>query len=190
MVLLGTFRAAKGLVEWGFAWSVAFWFSYLLRYCVVPQGVHDHAARWLSRIARERLSRPRLVAGRYSPWRGKLDRMSRNPFTYDRDAGMSGRDESSEFGFGPGMFPDPRIDYTNGGAKSRIPIADPDSDDQLLQLAQIKRTDVSDPNDVPSPYVAGNTDRYGAAPPLVRERRNPTAPPRPRYTRPHMERQW
>lgn len=187
MELLSTFNDAKGLVGGGFAWSVAFWFSYLLRYVVVPQ---FRAAQPLSSTAREHLSHPRLNTGWTSRWRGKLNPMARNPFTYDRDAGMSGRDESSEFGFGPGMYPDPRIDYTNGGAKSRIPIADPDSDAQLLELAMIRRTDLNNPADQPSPYVAGNTDRYGAAPPLVREKRTPPAGPRPRYARTRMERQW
>jgi hypothetical protein len=114
--------------------------------------------------------------------------MARNPFTYDRDA--CNRDESSEFGFGPGMFPDPHIDFSAGGSKSLIPIADPDGDAQLLELAMIKRTDVTNPNDVPSPYVKGNTDRFGAAPPLVREKRVPCAPPRPKYCRSQMEREW
>lgn len=119
---------------------------------------------------------------------GRLDHMARNPFTYDRDSHL--RDESTEFGFGPGMFPNPAIDYSAGGAKSLVPIADPDSDAQLLELAAIKRTDVADPMDQPNPYAAGNTDRYGAAPPLVRSRRTPPNPPRPRYTRPRMQREW
>lgn len=126
---------------------------------------------------------------RCAPWAGRLDTMSRNPFMYDRDAGRC-REESSEFGFGPGMFPDPRIDFSEGGSKSMIPIADPDSDAQLLELAMIKRTDVANPADVPSPYVAGNTDRYGAAPPLVREAKPPTCAPRPRYARTRMQREW
>lgn len=157
------------------------------RYSVVPNGVLAICVltQTLHLVARVRLSWRRLR----DAWRGRLDPMSRNPFLYDRDAGRS-RDESSEYGFGPGMFADPRLDFSDGGAKSRIPIADPDGDSQLLELAMIKRTYLGNPADVPSPYVAGNTDRYGAAPPLVRERRTPPRNPRPRYTRPTMERQW
>lgn len=113
--------------------------------------------------------------------------MARNPFTYDRDGA---RDESSEFGFGRGHFPDPRIDYSDGGVKSGIPIADPDREAQLLQLAGIRRMDINDPAAQPSPYDLGNTDRYGAQPPLVRETKAPPREPRPRYARNRMKRAW
>ena len=119
--------------------------------------------------------------------KGIIDVMAaRNPFTYDRD----NQERDTEFGFGAGMFPDPNIDYSEGGSISRIPIADPDSTAQLLQLAMIKRMDLADPTDQPSPYVAGNTDRFGAQPPLVRERKRPkyTRPERPKRAR--MERSW
>lgn len=117
---------------------------------------------------------------------GRLDFMGfcRDPFQLSKDKVS----QETEFGFGAGMYPDPRLDYSDGGVKSMIPIADPTNRDQLLALAMIKRTDVSDPNDVPSPYVKGNTDRFGAGPPLVRETRRPRDNPRPRYTRPRMER--
>ena len=105
--------------------------------------------------------------------------MARDPFMYDRDMTHA---EDSEFGFGRGMHPDPNIDYSDNGVKSGIPIADPDRNDQMLTLRQIRRLDINDPDDVPSPYVEGNTDRYGAQPPLVRERKAP------RYTRPKQER--
>lgn len=111
----------------------------------------------------------------------------RNPFVYDRDPGPS---QETEFSFGKGRFPDPRIDFTDGGTKSRIPIAEPDREQMARQLAEIKRMDINDPAAQPNPYVAGNTDRYGAQPPLVRERHAPVPPKRPRYTRPKMERQW
>ena len=177
------------MVGWGIGWKILR-SNLSNRYSVVPRmvGVLCVISDTVQSTARERFS-CRISHQIQRPWRGRLDHMSRNPFLYDRDAGRS-RDESSEFGFGPGMFPDPTIDYSAGGAKSGVPIADPDSDDQLLTLAMIKRTDVSNPNDVPSPYVAGNTDRYGAAPPLVREKRTPPDGPRPRYARTRMERQW
>lgn len=110
--------------------------------------------------------------------------MSRDPFQLSRDK----RDQYTEFGYGAGMFPDPLIDFSQGGQRSQIPIADPTSRDQIRELMEIKGTDVADPNDVPSPYVKGNTDRFGARPPLVRERRVPTPERRPRYTRQRMER--
>jgi hypothetical protein len=113
--------------------------------------------------------------------------MSRNPFLYDRDGG---HDESSEFGFGRGRFPNPAIDYSDGGVKSRIPIADPDRETQLMELYAVRRMDVNDPNDTPSPFVAGNTDRYGAQPPLVREIKPPPTPPKTPYTRPRMQREY
>lgn len=103
---------------------------------------------------------------------------ARNPFTYDRD---HSHDEDSEFGFGRGHFPDPNIDFTDGGVKSGIPIADPDHHTQMMELFAVRRMDINEPNDQPSPYLAGNTDRYGAQPPLVRERRAP------RYARPKQD---
>ena len=111
----------------------------------------------------------------------------RNPFVYDRDSSVS---QDTEYGFGRGRFPDPKIDFTDGGVKSRIPIAEPDRTQQIRDLAAIRRMDVNDPDAQPDVHVMGNTDRYGAQPPLVRERKAPVAPPRPRYTRPKMERQW
>lgn len=120
--------------------------------------------------------------------RRRIEHMAtRNPFTYDRD--MS-HDEDTEFGFGRGKYPDPNIDYSDGGAKSRIPIADPDRREQHMTLAMIRRLDINDPNDQPSPYVEGNTDRYGAQPPLVRERKRPRyLAPKP-VRSPRMERHW
>ena len=179
------------LVEWGFGvvFGVYFWLV-TVKVTVVRLrggGLASPATAW---TALPSMSPNAFDGARSDAWRGRIIPMSRNPFVYDRDAGQRGRDESSEFGFGPGMFPNPTIDFSKGGAASRIPIADPDSDAQLLELAMIKRTDVGDPTDVPSPYTPGNADRYGAAPPLVREQRMPPDTPRPRYTRPRMERQW
>jgi hypothetical protein len=118
-------------------------------------------------------------------------RMPRNPHTYYRDQSASDNWES-EFGFGVGRFPDPSIDFSAGGSKSRIPIADPDVPAQLLRLAAGRRTDLSDANatDPADIFVAGNPDRYGAQPPLVRERRRPKRPKRdPQYPA-RMVREW
>lgn len=96
----------------------------------------------------------------------------------------------SEFGFGEGRFPNPVLDYSEGGSKSRIPIADPDRTQQLRDLAALRRTDLTDPLATLDPFVAGNTERYGAQPPLVRERRTPRHPKQPVPPRPRMEREW
>jgi hypothetical protein len=124
---------------------------------------------------------------RHTPGRGTIGGMAaRDPFQLDRDQ----TERDTEYGYGAGKFPDPHFDYSGGGSISQIPIADPTRHEQELELAMIRRTDVSDPNDQPSPYVMGNTDRFGAQPPLVRE----TKPPK--YQRPQrkppnrMQRQW
>lgn len=117
----------------------------------------------------------------------RLGRMARNPFVYDRDAS---HDEDSEFGFGRGHHPDPNIDYSDGGIKSRIPIADPTAEDQQMTMQMLRRMDINDPNDQPSPYVAGNTDRYGAQPPLVRETRRPKRSKQTPRATPRMRREW
>jgi hypothetical protein len=111
--------------------------------------------------------------------------MARNPFQLARDK----KDQYTEFGFGAGQFPDPHFDFSDSGRKSGFPIADPDRNEQLRKLREIKRTDLNDPMDQPSPYVAGNTDRYGAQPPLVRERKYPWYPPEPKPVPPKMKRE-
>ena len=105
--------------------------------------------------------------------------MSRNPFRRTSD-------QTTEYGFGEGRFPDQRWDFSQGGSRSRFPLADPDRNQQLLDLAASRRTDLQNPAEPdlpafeggqgPSPmhYALGNTDRYGAQAPLVRERRRPT----------------
>lgn len=162
----------------------------LVFHLMIPLSNRDRCPVWgyvarlchkLAHVSREDLVRrmvfgawdTNLAGGLEHPRARRLEGMARNPFVYDRDPS---HDEDSEFGFGRGQHPDPNIDYSDGGTKSGIPIADPDQNDQLLTLRQIRRMDINDPNDQPSPYVEGNTDRYGAQPPLVRERK------RPRYT--------
>lgn len=118
--------------------------------------------------------------------------MSRYPFKPTKD-------QSTEFGFGEGMFPDPNIDFSDNGFKSGIPIADPDQDQQLLMLMAGRRTDLHNPAtpDMPHTYgthpdmfTCGNTDRYGAAPPLVRSRIRPrTIPVKPEEPK-KMIRKW
>lgn len=95
------------------------------------------------------------------------------------------------------MFPPPWIDFSSGSQSLNDPLAsnngsgftlaDPDPTQQKLDLAAAKRTDLGNPREAPTPaftggrgehpmyYAEGNTDRYGAGPPLVRERRWPKA---------------
>ena len=105
-------------------------------------------------------------------------RMSRDPF-------RPATDQSTEMGWGPGMFPNPNIDYSENGRKSGIPVADPDRPQQYLELMAARRTDLNraDVPDMPAFqgtrgdhedfYSYGNTERYGANPPLVQQRRRP-----------------
>lgn len=111
---------------------------------------------------------------------------ARDPFKLDRDQ----CERDTEYGFGAGKFPDPRFDFSGEGSISQIPIADPDGQEQQLELAMIRRMDVSDPSDQPSPYVEGNTERFGAQPPLVRETKPPKRPRRKLTPRSRMERSW
>jgi hypothetical protein len=109
--------------------------------------------------------------------------MSRNPF-------IPSKDQSTEMGFGAGHFPNPNFDYSEAGRKSGIPIADPDRSQQYLELMAARRTDLTR-TDVPDMagfqggrgdhedfYTSGNTERFGANPPLVLQRKPP--PPKPR----------
>lgn len=125
-----------------------------------------------------------------APIWGTLDAMVTAP----RDPNMLHRDKAanweSEFGFGEGRFPNPLLDYSEGGSKSRIQIADPDRNQQLRDLAALRRTDLSDTTAELDPYVAGNTERYGAQPPLVRETRTPKVVRREPSKPPRMEREW
>ena len=109
--------------------------------------------------------------------------MSRNPFKPTKD-------QSTEMGWGPGRFPNPNFDYSEAGIKSRIPIADPDRTQQYMELMAGRRTDLNrtDVQDMPAYhgtrgdhedfYTLGNTERYGANPPLVQQRTPP--PPKKR----------
>lgn len=122
--------------------------------------------------------------------------MSRNPF-------IPAKDQTTEHGFGPGQFPDPTVDYSDNGIKSGIPIADPDRRAQILDLfmsrrTDLNRTDVQDgpafqgtgPYHHPDYYTCGNTERYGANPPLVRVKGRPPGK-KIKYTpRAHMQREF
>lgn len=121
--------------------------------------------------------------------------MSRDPF-------KPATDQTTEFGHGPGHFPNPNLDYSQNGIKSRIPIADPDRTQQYMELMAAKRTDLNDPavsdmpafhglrGDHPDFYTEGNTERYGANPPLVQQRQKPPPKKRQVVKLHRMERHW
>lgn len=103
-----------------------------------------------------------------------------DPFTFDRDRSQNAC--ATEFGWGRGMFADPTISVQ----PDDLPLGEPTQDDQLRYMAESKRANVaggdgmdtaSDPQK-PSDltYAKGNPDRFGAQPPLVRERGMPTFP--------------
>lgn len=121
--------------------------------------------------------------------------MSRDPFKPTTD-------QSTEFGWGPGMFPDPLVDFSDGGIRSRIPIQDPDRRSQYLDLFAARRTDLNNPYSMETPafqgttgahpdyYTEGNTERYGANPKLVRTRGRPPRPKRKFTPRARMQREF
>lgn len=117
-------------------------------------------------------------------------RMPRDPLMLHKHPANMAAHEESEMGWGLGMFPHPSIDYSIGGSKSRFPIADPDVQAQLRTLAAIKRTDVALAGEVANPFVAGNTDRFGAQPPLVRQRAHYIPSRYKPLPRARMHREW
>lgn len=76
---------------------------------------------------------------------------------------------ASEYSWGPGMFPHPKVDYDAG--RAGFPSGTPTLDDQLLQMVAEKRTDSADPGaalEYEGEESWGNPDRYGPAPAPVR----------------------
>lgn len=75
----------------------------------------------------------------------------------------------SEYSHGPGMFPNPKVDYDPNGGRSGLPKADPTLQDQLLEMAAYKRTNAARAGETLEEMQTayGNPDRYGPAPALV-----------------------
>lgn len=122
--------------------------------------------------------------------------MSRDPFKPTTD-------QTTEFGWGPGKFPDPMVDFSQNGIKSGIPVADPDRRQQYLDLAAARRTDLNrtdvpdapsftgtSPTPFPDYYTEGNTERFGANPKLVRTTAPPRKPKRKYTPHPTMQREF
>ena len=85
----------------------------------------------------------------------------------------------SEYSHGPGMFPNPKVDYDKG--KSGFPNEGVETlQDQLLQMTASKRTNAARAGEsVEDMYSAyGNPDRYGPNPALVQTPPT-TLPPSP-----------
>ena len=124
--------------------------------------------------------------------------MSRNPF--ESAASKVNKCQQTEFSWGAGSFPRLDIDFSQGGFRSGFPIADPDHRQQMADLRASRRTDLTNPAEPDLPAFQGgagmarmhtelgNTDRYGAQPPLVRERRVPDFKREPPVPKTHMER--
>ena len=70
---------------------------------------------------------------------------------------------ASEYCHGPGMFPNPRVNY-DGDGRSGFPSGEPTLQDQLLDMLTYKRLDSADP-DAKQVYEGeeswGNPDRFG-----------------------------
>ena len=90
-------------------------------------------------------------------------------------------DGPSEFCWGTGMFP-PGIANNEGSTDSQddfgLNMVPPTKgvgsiNDNYARAVADRRTDVTDPNSDRSFSDLGNTDRYGAAPPLVRSKPQP-----------------
>lgn len=124
--------------------------------------------------------------------------MSRNPFESARS--KINKDQHTEFAFGAGSFPRLDIDFSQGGFRSGFPIADPDRRQQFADLRASRRTDLTNPTEPDLPAFQGgagmarmhtelgNTDRYGAQPALVRERKFPYFRRERPIPKTHMER--
>ena len=78
---------------------------------------------------------------------------------------------ASEYCHGPGLYPHPNVDYSQGGKRDGFPVALPTLQNQLLQMLMEKRTDSADPNArlvYEGPDARGNLDRYGPNPAPVK----------------------
>lgn len=124
--------------------------------------------------------------------------MSRNPFESAKS--KINKDQHTEFAWGAGSAPRLDIDFSQGGFRSGFPIADPDHRQQMVDLRASRRTDLTNPTEqdlpafsggagpAPMHYELGNTDRYGAQPPIIRERKFPDFPREKPVPKTHMER--
>lgn len=119
--------------------------------------------------------------------------MSQDP---DKLSAPGNRPPRSEHSFGPGMFPNPNIDY-EGRVDPKLAAVNrnghPTLDEQVRDLIAYRRLDSTQKGEKLEDmyYAAGNTDRFGPQPPLVnaddkKTERDPG--PEPKHWR--MERAW
>jgi hypothetical protein len=107
-------------------------------------------------------------------------------------------DGPSEFSWGKGMFP-PGIANNEGQRHAQddfgnnlVPQTNRigDARDNYARAVADRRTDATDPDSYRDFESLGNTDRYGAAPPLVREPPVPNINQRQDPKPSKMERKW
>lgn len=87
--------------------------------------------------------------------------------THDKPAELGG----TEYHWGPGMFPNPALDYDEGKVMDGVNRNQRTKIDQLREMAAQKRSNTLDPNETTEEMLtaAGNPDRYGPARPLVQQ---------------------
>lgn len=123
--------------------------------------------------------------------------MSRDPSPFDI---ATGDDDESEFGWGAGIFPPgvaggegQRFQQDDFGANlPRTTAGEPGTRnrDNYARMVADKRTDSTDPESSRDFESLGNTDRYGAQPPLVRADTKPNKSQRQEVSQAKMVRKW
>ncbi len=109
-------------------------------------------------------------------------------------------DGPSEFCWGPGMFP-PGVAQNEGQARAqddfgvnmvppRVAERQGSHGDNYARMVADRRTDSLDPESNRDFDSLGNTDRYGASPPLVRADTQPNISQHPVVEKAKMERKW
>lgn len=109
-------------------------------------------------------------------------------------------DGPTEFGYGAGMFP-PGIAQNEGQRREQddfgsaypdmaLDASTGDESDNYARAVADRRTDPTDPLSGRDFDALGNPDRYGAAPPLVREYPQPNSPDKPEPVENRLERRW
>ena len=121
--------------------------------------------------------------------------MPRDPHTHDIQ-----EDDESEYGFGAGLFPPgvasneaQRISQADFGAQyagQGLAADGTTLQDNYARAVADRRTDSTDPNSGRDFDALGNTDRYGANPPLVRAKPERNVKKRSPIEPAKMERKW
>lgn len=109
-------------------------------------------------------------------------------------------DGPSEYGWGQGMFPPgiannegqrrPQDDFGENMVPPRLRERAGDASDNYARAVADRRTDPTDPESGRDFETAGNPDRFGAAPPLVREDPVPNRSCREEPPQKRLKRKW